>query len=217
MATAPILSGVVANNTGPYTIYSTGTGTAGNIYYYAYPNFDYKIYGTESNVTCNTPMQYIYLDYTNAASQTQTVTGLGNGSWYVDPSLYAWANINYAPETAEQRIAREEHQLKEKVRMEAAASRAEQLLFACISEEQAKEYLEKGYFETKVSDKRYRIKKGRSGNVFQLDDKGREVYRYCAHPHMYVPDQDTMLAQLLMLHSDERKFLATANRTILHP
>lgn len=39
--------------------------------------------------------------------------------------------------------------------------------------------------------------------------------RLCAHPDIMVPDCDTMVAKLLMLQTDEKQFLATANHTRL--
>lgn len=58
----------------------------------------------------------------------------------------------------------------------------------------------------------YRIHRGRSGNVALLERKdGREVERYCAHPVASLPDEDTMLAQKLMLQHDRARFLELAN------
>lgn len=186
--------GQYANATQVYTV-------TGNVSFY----YTYQPEATvaQPNVIGNDSFQFVY-----GANVTPTIINTGVPVYYIP---------YYQPETTEERIAREEREMKERVRMEAAASRAEQLLFACITEEQKKEYLEKGYFETKVKDKFYRIKKGFAGNVFQLDETGKEKYRYCIHPTLYVPDQDNMLAQFLLLHSDERKFLATANRTVIHP
>ncbi len=44
---------------------------------------------------------------------------------------------------------------------------------------------------------------------------GKAKFKYCALPADYAPAPDVMLAQLLMLQTDENKFLATANRTTL--
>lgn len=180
-------------------------GSSGNVIFSPIQNT------TGGTITNQCVYVYTYQDYTNVTTQ---VVNYPYFDYYNYQYQYNPA-VSYG-ESAEERIAREECLVKERVRMEAAASRAEKLLFCCITEEQKNEYLERGYFDTKVSDKLYRIKKGRSGNVVELDSNGKEKYRYCIHPSLLVPDQDTMLAQLLLLHSDERKFLATANRTILH-
>lgn len=114
-------------------------------------------------------------------------------------------------ETAEQKAAREEQAEKRKH----SEARAETLLLEHLSEKQIEQYQKHGYFETEVNAKIYRIKKGRSGNVL-LVEGDKPKYRYCAHPSAWTPDQDVMLSQLLMLHSDEAKFLAVANRTVLN-
>lgn len=95
-----------------------------------------------------------------------------------------------------------------------ASKKAEELLLLCLNDEQKKQYLELGYFETSVNDKIYRIRKGTSGNV-KLLEKGKEKYSYCIHPSSFTPSQDAMLAQLLMLQTDEARFLTLANRTVL--
>jgi hypothetical protein len=102
------------------------------------------------------------------------------------------------------------------VKREVATKRAESLLFTILKPEQVRQYSDHGYFETEVNDKLYRITKGHSGNV-KLIRNGKIVESYCAHPsNAYgTPEQDTMLAQLLMLKTDEAKFLKTANRTVL--
>lgn len=207
------------------------------------PTFNYQVvypslYNWADEPTNNTPLTYTtvhyndyYIGQTNGTGNlssniqqyygnvTQGVytTGASSNYLWVTQGGYGYnAYVWGSSETVEQRIAREERELEYRKKQDAASLKAEQLLISCISEQQAKEYLEKGYFETTIQDKRYRIKKGIAGNVFLIDDKGKERYRYCIHPSQVVPSQDNMLAQLLMLHSDERKFLATANRTILH-
>lgn len=117
-------------------------------------------------------------------------------------------------ETPEQRVARETADVKWRQTQAVAESRAEQLLFTMLSEAQAKQYIEHGYFETKVNDKTYRIRKGRAGNV-ELIENGSPKFRYCAHPNDMTPAPDAMIAQLLMLKTNEQRFLSIANRTVL--
>jgi hypothetical protein len=136
--------------------------------------------------------------------------------YYNYPYLYQTQNLVYfnfidsRPETLEQKVAREEQEVKRL----AATKRAEDLLLLHLNDEQIKQYLTEGYFETVVNDKIYRINKGRAGNVY-LIEKGKTKYKYCAHPAAYTPEGDAMLAQLLMLKTDEERFIKTANRTIL--
>lgn len=123
--------------------------------------------------------------------------------------------------TEEQRAANErraadraaEH-LKKQQAKELACQKATELLFHFLTGEQKNQYQERGYFETTVKERTYRIKKGRSGNV-QLIEKGKPRVQYCVHPEEDVPDQDTMLAQLLLLRTDESEFLRLANHTQL--
>jgi len=62
---------------------------------------------------------------------------------------------------------------------------------------------------------KYLIKKGRAGNVVSIKD-GKPVEKYCIHPDdPEMPDEDCMLAQLLLLTHDEQEFLRIANRTRL--
>ena len=67
-----------------------------------------------------------------------------------------------------------------------------------------------GYFPVKGSDGGlYRIRRGSSHNVRRLERHGRgyrEVESLCAYATGMVPTDDTMLAQKLMLESDERAF-----------
>ena len=111
-------------------------------------------------------------------------------------------------ETEEERIAREERAVKRV----AASSSAEELLLMCLAENQKKAYKERKFFEVTVKGKVYRIHHGRSMNIDLLGKDGAPAVRYCAHPGEYVPDADTMLAQFLMLTTDEEKFLKIANK-----
>jgi hypothetical protein len=63
---------------------------------------------------------------------------------------------------------------------------------------------------------KYLIRKGRSGNVWELDKNGKAKAKLCAHPVTNVPDYDTMLAQKLYLEHMEDEFLRMANRTPIH-
>jgi hypothetical protein len=96
-----------------------------------------------------------------------------------------------------------------------ALTKAETLLRSVLSAAQWADYKEKGYFETTVNDRRYRIKKGIAGNVKLLDSGGREMRSYCIHPRIDLPVADVMLGQKLLLEADEREFLRIANETIL--
>ena len=124
------------------------------------------------------------------------------------------------PEQIEANRLRAERQQQEydRKRQEAAAAdeRAEQLLRAFLSPEQRKHLDEMSAFLVQSESERvYRIKRGRSRNIEELDENGKIVARLCAHPSELVPDPDTMLAQKIMLESNEDEFLRIANRTVV--
>jgi hypothetical protein len=158
------------------------------------------------------------------ASYTFTVQ---SGS--VTPVWNGW-NTGYAQVPKAQREAREaqmteanrryaEEQKVAAGKAKAVKERAEKLLREALSKEQHKHLKEKGFFELVVHDSKkkatrtYRIHQGTHGNV-RLVEGGREVTRYCGQP-VGVPVEDAMLAQKLMLETDEEGFLRVANATRL--
>ena len=114
------------------------------------------------------------------------------------------------PETPEQKIAREERDVKKK----AAERKAEQLMFSVLKPSQVRQYQDHGWFECQCDDRVYRIRKGHSGNILVMKN-GRVIEQLCVHPEnaYQTPEVDTMLAQALMLMTDEKKLLQTANHT----
>lgn len=94
-----------------------------------------------------------------------------------------------------------------------AIARARTLLLACLSDAQREAFEAHGYFEVvTASGQRYRITRGWGGNVLLIvNDK--PAARFCIHPSQYVPEEDNMLAQKLLLEHDEPTFLRTANRS----
>jgi len=122
-----------------------------------------------------------------------------------------------------ERIARRER-LRDRQRAQrfrsAADRRAEDLLRSMLSEEQRRELDEHNHFHVRVPDPRqlgcqrvYRIERGFQGNV-KLIENGRATRRYCIHADARLPHADQMLAQKLMLESDEADFLRIANMTL---
>jgi hypothetical protein len=88
-----------------------------------------------------------------------------------------------------------------------AKLRAEALLWAWLSPAQRKQYRARRWFEvTTASGRRYRILRGR---VVRLDPRGSG---FCIEATSPVPVADEMLANKLLLETDERRFLATAHR-----
>src|SRR5215212_6839975 len=88
-----------------------------------------------------------------------------------------------------------------------ARRRAEALLWAWLSPAQRQQYRARRWFEvTTASGRRYRILRG---GVVRLDPRGSG---YCIEATSPVPVADEMLANKLLLETDERRFLATAHR-----
>jgi hypothetical protein len=93
------------------------------------------------------------------------------------------------------------------VRRRQARLRAEALLWAWLSPAQRRQYRAKRWFEvTTSSGRRYRILRG---GVVRVDPRGSG---YCIEATSPVPVADEMLANKLLLETDERRFLATAHR-----
>ena len=110
------------------------------------------------------------------------------------------------------RVAAEE---RERQRKE-AEERAEKILAENLDEEQRRAYAERKVVPiTTAGGRKYLIKRGRAGNVYRLDEGGREVEKFCIHPEEAMPDQDVMLSQLLWLRWMEEEFLKVANATRL--
>jgi hypothetical protein len=93
------------------------------------------------------------------------------------------------------------------VRRRQARLRAEALLWAWLTPAQRKQYRGRRWFEvTTGSGRRYRILRGA---VVRVDPRGSA---YCIEAASPVPVADEMLANKLLLETDERRFLATAHR-----
>ncbi len=115
-----------------------------------------------------------------------------------------------------------------------AERKAEALLLRHLSPEQREEYQRTKSFTVKLpSGALYRINKGRAGNVELMAAELPTIVgaspnvevvanqgfiareRLCIHPDLLVPDCDNMLAQKLMLETDEQNFRRIANITRL--
>jgi hypothetical protein len=98
---------------------------------------------------------------------------------------------------------------------DAAVARAEALLLGCLPAAQEQQYRERKTFDLVGSlGGHYRITYGRSVNVFRLRN-GREVVAFCGAPACdergeSLPLPDVMLAQYLVLVTDEAAFIAVA-------
>jgi hypothetical protein len=154
--------------------------------------------------------------WTDISTTTPTVTG--STLYEVRPVHYLGQRVT--PEQREAAQALAERRAAETLRIEGekklARQKAQALLEQHLDEAQRAQLRANGFFELTAISKngerrRYRIHRGRHGNVRRLDEQGREVKRYCIHPMIACPDEDTMLTQKLWLENDEELFLRTAN------
>lgn len=144
----------------------------------------------------------LYGDY-----QTAHTSALTAEYWY------RW--VNHQEETAEQRAERRRIQAQHDQRArdyaavrKAAAERAERLLEACLTSGQREQLRKSGWFVVySKSGRAYQIRRGRARNVVEVNTRRT----YCCHPVDNVPDADTMLAQKLMIETQEDEFLRMAN------
>ena len=168
---------------------------------------------TTSVTTCSADI--IWTTWNGYSGMTSATASVSSGT----ATVWAEWNNNYyasysplmpsAEELERQKKEREEQASKLKEREEKART----LLKEVLSEEQDKQFEEKGFFElvSVGSGNRYRVEKGRSRNVVLLDKDGKVARRLCFHPREYVHDFDTMAAQKLMLETDEEVVRKVAN------
>jgi hypothetical protein len=162
-------------------------------------------------------------------------TAAANAAWYSTgwqdcdhATMKKYGRVRETPEQAADRAAKAElarqaaviEAAKVKVFTDTAKARARRLLFSMLNADQQKELDEKNHFHLTVhsrdgSIKVYRIEHGYAGNVKLLGVDGQPVKRYCIHADYRLPYEDQMLAQKLMLETNEPEFLRIANMTQL--
>lgn len=142
-----------------------------------------------------------------------------NCSYMVAPNVrYEYVDMLTPQSAAPAATMAVAHEVRRKAR-ESADAKADRLLKTILSAEQRVQYERERAFDVIVGRtgerRRYRIKHGWAGNVFVVDDRGREVERLCIHPSVQVPIADNLVAQKLLLEADEATFRRTANSTRL--
>lgn len=100
------------------------------------------------------------------------------------------------------------------VTVDSAWDRATRLLLAHLTPEQRGQYDHDHSFIVNVKGRRYQVKEGWSGNVKRLNDAGAVAESFCIHFGEMIPIPDLMLAQKLMLETDEAEFRRIANVTV---
>lgn len=165
----------------------------------------------------------IWISGTSAATTNVVINAGAWKSWNVNfpistggtSSVYGHAaQAAWTPEQVE-RVRREDEERRARVAV--INKRAEELLYSVLDDEQRATYEKERYFDVYSGDRsrRYRIKKGWSGNVELIGPDGKAIERYCVHPREAVPEEDNLVAQMLMIEHEEQRFRATANITRL--
>jgi hypothetical protein len=100
---------------------------------------------------------------------------------------------------------------------EKARKRARKLLLSLLDARQRREFEQHGHFHVHLHTadgvRRYRIRDYKG--VERVDERGRVLRRYCIHPPTDFPAEDTAVAQLMLLETDEAEFLRVANEEIV--
>lgn len=150
-------------------------------------------------------------------TSSQAANYPGSTQWIQQVINYSGLNLHSMhsmPPTPEEIAKSKLEAAARQAKLEAAASRADLLLHSLLDDHQRVQITRDKFFELQVNGKTYRINRGRQGNVM-LVEGGKPVAKYCAHPDIWTPDGDAMIAQMMMLKTDEASFLKTANRTAL--
>lgn len=177
---------------------------------------------TDYTITCNATGEsgQVWFRWitTDSSIATGTVTTAStwtdwNSGWIVHPLPQFTAEEVAA---GARRLEEERQRLRARQEQEQLANdRAEALLRAHLNAEQLAQLEAKRYFELELisnkARKRYRIERGQSQNILQLDDSGKPIRRFCVVAAARVPVADQMLMQKLMLEYEEDRFLKTAN------
>lgn len=106
---------------------------------------------------------------------------------------------------------REAEAEKRRLELEAANAKAHALLLRHLTEEQQAQYAANRHFDaTSSAGRTFRI--SANGSVYLIED-GRSTISYCIHvdSRHRVPQEDNMLAQMLLLQHDEPEFLRIAH------
>jgi hypothetical protein len=162
------------------------------------------------SVTSSNGHPETYSPYWACTSGTSANGNGGSVVWFTIPPASGWTAIQTAVETPEQREARRERK-RQKVDAE---RRARRLLFAHLDKLQRHVYKSLGYFFVVGGDtgRKYRLRYGTIRNIDVMCADGRTVDRVlCCHPADDVPNEDSLLAQKVMLERCEREFVAMAN------
>lgn len=161
---------------------------------------------TTASITTTAATDTIWPIWVNQSIQTIRPVGAP-----ISPQVAAEAAAERARRDEAYRAQRAEEDRKRAL----ADERARQLLVSVLSDQQKKDLANNGYFFVDApSGRRYRIDKGRSGNVKVIDKvTGVWTESLCIHQRDDVPVYDTMVMQKLLIETAEDEFRKVANIT----
>lgn len=155
-------------------------------------------------------------DWTSSATTSSTTTSAAWSGWTTVNS-YKYTPINETEETKRLRLERQaeaRRQQEERERKQKEANeRADSLLKSFLTPEQVEQLDKlKCVIVTTPGGNTYKIERA---TVKELNPEGKVKASFCIHPDYSfgLPSGDSMLAKLLMLETDEKKFLKIANKT----
>lgn len=202
-----------------YTAVTTTVSNAANVIWTAWND-------TYTATTANTT-SYVEIPSTSSVATTNLIWSAWNETYILDgnQAISQYNQVlsrNETPEQAARRAQEAETYRQRQIAAEGerakARERAAKLLQESLSPKQREQLQASGFFELETirpdgERRTYRIRRGRSRNIQQVDASGRVLKTICAHPVENVPDEDTMLAQKLWLESKEEEFLRIANHS----
>jgi hypothetical protein len=172
---------------------------------------------TMSASTSVTWVQWVYVDFSSSSTTVGPIVTTTNADTWT-----TWMHVRTQDIDVSERERRWSEIERERQK---AKERALKLLRASLSDRQWEQFQANRFFEVIGPDgrTRYAIYQGRSANVYRLDETGKPLKRLCIHPRIDCPDEDTMLAQKLMIETNPLEFERIANhhpldeRSRMHP
>lgn len=174
----------------------------------------------DATVTSGTSTTYstdnVWTSWATCATTSYTTTSSAWSGW-VTVNGRTYTPVNETEETKRLRLERQaeaKRQQEERERKQKEANeRADNLLKSFLAPEQV-EQLDKIRCIIVTTPKGNTYKISRT-NVEELNPDGKAQASFCIHPDysLNLPSGDSMLAKLLMLETDEKKFLRIANKT----
>lgn len=159
-------------------------------------------------MTNDHPVRVTDLDTVMVSADGRSFVTSGSAFIYMDPTPFDEAT---RLEWESQRRDAEEKYRRDQEAFRKANERSLALLSEFMTASQRDQYREAPEFiAVSKSGRRYKIRPGQQ--VLEIDAVGDAIFSYCIAPNAALPHGDVMLAQKLMLETNEDKFHQIANR-----